>query len=164
VADAPVTYTGQGFSPKGDKDRYVLPATFRSRVTESSGNQNLLLVTLHPVYNCLVGYGTSHRDRQARLIDARAEAAYLAGEEFNPDSANAAFGDAVEVTYDNSGRLIIPAHLRQIAGIDEAIYFHGFRDTFLMWSPQVLEAETDRQWLVAKAACASLVAAQKGRK
>jgi MraZ protein len=140
VADAPVTYTGQGFSPKGDKDRYVLPAAFRSRVTESSGNQNLLLVTLHPAYNCLVGYGTSHRDRQARLIDA------------------------VEVTYDNSGRLIIPAHLRQIAGIDEAIYFHGFRDTFLMWSPEQLAKETDRQWLVAKAACASYVAAQKGRK
>lgn len=164
VAAGPVTFTGQGFSPKGDKDRFVLPASFRKLVTESSENQNLLLVTLHPVYNCLQGYGTSYRDRQARLIEERAQSAFLAGEEFNADSVNAAFGDAVEVAYDNSGRLIIPAHLRDIAGITDAIYFHGFRDTFLMWAPEVLAEETDRQWLVARSACASLTAAAKGRK
>jgi MraZ protein len=28
VTGKPVIYSGQGFSPKGDKDRFVLPAAF----------------------------------------------------------------------------------------------------------------------------------------
>lgn len=161
----PVTYLGQGFSLKGDKDRFVLPANFRKLVTESSDNHNLLYASLHPVHNCLVGFGASYIQRQAAMVDARAEKAFAEGLEFNADVANAMFGDATEIGYDNSGRCIIPAHLRNIVGITDKIYFHGFRDTFLMWAPDALAQETDRQWLVAKANCASyLETTARGRK
>jgi len=165
VVAGPVTYTGQGFSLKGDKDRFVLPASFRKLVTEGSSNQNLLFASLHPVHNCLVGFGKDYLDRQAAMIAARTESAFLSGDEFDADPVNALFGNAADIGYDNSGRFVMPVHLRNIVGITDAIYFHGFRDTFLMWAPDALAQETDRQWLVAKAACASLVDTHaRGRK
>ncbi|MBU6268904.1 MAG: hypothetical protein KGN34_15250 [Sphingomonadales bacterium] len=164
MAAEPVTYKGQDFSSKGDKDRFVLPAKFRKLVTQSSEGRNELLVTLHPELQCLIGFGESYRDHRAALIRARADEAFLAGKDFDADAMNTIFGDAVEVSYDNSGRMIVPAYLRNIAGITDSIFFYGFGDTFLMWAPSVLAAEPDRKWALARAACAAMAdLAAKGK-
>ncbi len=47
VTGSPVIYIGQGFSPKGDKERFVLPADVRKIVTEASANQNVMLAAKH---------------------------------------------------------------------------------------------------------------------
>ena len=40
-------YWGQGFSPRGEKNRFVLPTDFRSKVKESSGNNRILCLDKH---------------------------------------------------------------------------------------------------------------------
>ena len=149
---------------KGDKDRFVLTAKFRKQVTESSGG-NELLVTYQPDYKCLVGFGESYRDHRAALIRTRSDDAYLRGEKFDADEDSTIFGDAITVNYDSSGRMIIPAYMRRLAGITDAIFFFALGDTFLMWSPEVLAKQEARRWIVAREICQQMLEdARKGRK
>jgi MraZ protein len=155
VAGSPVIFGGHGFSPKGDKGRYVLPAHFRKVVTESSRGENTLYVTRHEQWNCLIGFGKSYYEKLDTEIDRDHEMALRAGQPFDRAARDLVFGNIVEIAYDNSGRLIIPSYLRDIVAIDEAVYFHATRETFTMWAPDVLEQQDGPQWAVAKAACAS---------
>lgn len=165
LAGSPVIYGGHGFSPKGDKGRYVLPAHFRKLVTESSSGENTLYVTKHDSWNCLVGFGKSYNDKLASEIDRDHEMALRGGQPFDLAARDLAFGNIVDIAYDNSGRLIVPTYLREIVDIDDHVYFHATRETFTMWAPDVLEQQDGPQWAVAKAACASFLnGAGRGRK
>jgi len=153
----PVIFSGQGFSPKGDKDRFVLPAAFRKAVTESSAGKNLLLVSKHATWPCLIGYGLSRREGLLAQIDREEEMASRAGQPFDRDMRYFQLFDDVEIGFDNSGRFVIPAHLRKLAGIGEAIYAQGAGPFFTLWAPEVLSQQDGPQWASAQAACASLL-------
>ncbi len=154
---SPVIFGGHGFSPKGDKGRYVLPAGFRKLVTESSRGENILHVTRHDELNCLIGFGRSHYDNLASQIDQDYQDALRLGQSFDRTAHNMIFGNIVDIAYDNSGRLIIPGYLRDIVEIDEQVYFHAAREIFMMWAPHVLQQQEGAQWAVAKSACASFL-------
>ena len=153
----PVIFSGQGFSPKGDKERHLLPASFRKGVSESSGGKNLLLVAKHPIWECLVGYGESRREGLMAEIDREYELALRAGQPFDRDMRYFQLFDCVEVGFDNSGRFIIPAHLKALVGITEGIYFQGSGPFFTLFAPDVLARQQGPQWASAQAACASLM-------
>ncbi len=157
VAGLPVIYSGQNLSPKGDKERFVLPAPFRKAVTESSAGKNLLYVSKHPVWDCLVGYGESRRDGLMAEIDRDHEMATRAGQPFDRDMRYFQLFDCAEVGFDNSGRFVIPAHLKALVGIGEHIFLQGSGPFFTMWAPDVVEKLEGPQWASAKAACASLM-------
>lgn len=157
MTGSPVIFGGHGFSPKGDKGRYVLPAQFRKLVTESSGGENTLHVTRHDDLNCLIGFGKSYYDKLDSKIDQDHDLAIRTNQPFDRTSRELIFGNIVDIAYDNSGRLIIPAYLRDIVEIDEQIYFHASREIFMMWAPHVLDRQDGPQWAVAKAACASFM-------
>ncbi len=157
VAGSPVIYGGHGFSPKGDKGRYVLPAHFRKLVTESSRGENILYVTRHEAWNCLIGFGKGYYEKLDSEIDRDHENALRAGQPFDRAARDLVFGNIVDIVYDNSGRLIIPTYLRGTVEIDDQIYFHATRETFTLWAPHVLEQQEGPQWAVAKAACASFL-------
>ena len=150
-------------SPKGDKDRYVLPASFRRTVTESSAGKNLLLVAKHEKWDCLIGYGESRRDGLLDQIDREEQLAATARQPFDRDMRYFQLFDCTEITFDNSGRFIIPAHLRKLVGITGTIFFQGAGPFFTLWSPDVLAAQQGPQWASAQAACASMVEGEPGR-
>jgi MraZ protein len=162
VAGKPVIYSGQGFSPKGDKDRFVLPAGFRKSVTESSEGKGVLLVSKHDKWECLIGYGLSRRDGFEAQIDREEELAARTGQPFDRDLRSFQLYDSAEISFDGSGRFIIPAHLRNLGGIGDAIYYQGAGPFFTLWSPEVLARQEGPQWASAQAACASLL--EGGRK
>ena len=159
----PVIYSGQGFSPKGDKDRYVLPASFRRTVTESSADKNLLLVSKHEKWNCLIGYGASRRDGLLAEIDRDYQVALGAGQPFDRDLRYFQLFDCTEISFDNSGRFVIPAHLKKLVGSTGSIFIQGSGPFFTLWSPDVLAAQEGPQWASAQAACASMVDAEPSR-
>jgi MraZ protein len=165
LTESPVIFGGHGFSPKGDKGRYVLPASFRKLVTESSRGENILHVTRHDEFNCLIGFGKSYYEKLAAKIDHDHDIAIRTNQKFDRTARELIFGNIVDIAYDNSGRLIIPGYLRDIVEIDEQVYFHASREIFMMWAPHVLERQEGPQWAVAKAACASFLnGAGKARK
>ncbi len=151
-----VIYSGQGFAARGDKDRYLLPPNFRKQVTESSGGRNLLLVSKHIEWNCLVGFGESRRQGLLAGIDREYEIAMAAGRPFDRDMRYFQLFDCTEISFDNSGRMVIPAHLRALVGIEKQVYFQGAGPFFTLWAPDMLAAQQGPQWASAQSACANL--------
>jgi len=73
------------------------------------------------------------------------------------------FGSFVQVNFDNSGRFILPAAMKQRVGIADAIYIHGTMDYFTIWSPEVLARMEGAEWDGPKDNCAAQMAAAGGR-
>jgi len=156
---------GQGFSPKGDKERFVLPADVRRIVTEASTNQTLMLVAKDDEWECLIACGTSYTQQLAEEIRAERAAALAKGQAVTRSKRQLLFGSFAQVNFDTSGRFVLPPHLKQPVGITDAIYIHGTMDYFTIWAPDVLMRQTGPEWDGAKATCASLMAAGgRGRK
>lgn len=149
-------YSGQAFSPAGDKNRFVLPPSFRKAVKESSGGR-ILCLDKHDRWNCLVGFGLSRNDELNAQIDREEERALRLGRDFDYDlRANQLFGFA-QVPFDDSGRFIMPDHLRTLGRVDDGLYFQGAGRFFTIWNPDELSQMGD-EWEAAQAACANLVA------
>lgn len=159
VTGFPVIYMGQGFSPKGDKERFVLPADIRKIVAEASDNINEMLVAKHEEWPCLFACGTSYKNQLAEEIRLKHAADVAAGRPSTRARDALVFGNLTRVAFDNSGRFILPAHMRGQATITDALYIHGTMDYFTLWSPDVLMAQTGDEWIGPKASCESYLAA-----
>lgn len=157
MAQAAFTYSGQGFSPRGEKSRFVLPAAFRKTVRESSGGTKTLCIAKHERWNCLIGFGLSRKDEFEALLDREEEIAARAGKDFDRDMRSMQLYGFSEMPFDDSGRFVIPDHLESLARFGDQLYFQGAGAFFMIWSPAVL-AEMGTGWEGAQAACASLAA------
>ena len=100
-----------------------------------------------------------HRPRGG---DREEERAIRTGTDFDRDlRANLLYG-FVEVPFDDSGRFVMPDHLRALAGIEDGLYFQGAGRFFTIWNPAKLAA-MGPEWAAAQAACASLLAEADGK-
>lgn len=149
-------YSGQAFSPSGGKGRFVLPPLFRKAVKESSGGRVLCLAK-HDRWNCLMGFGLSRKTELEDQLDREEDRADQRGKEFDRDLRAMQLFGFVEVPFDDSGRFVMPEHLRSLGNVDDGLYFHGGGRFFTIWNPQELSAMGD-QWESAQAACANLLA------
>ncbi|WP_226017181.1 division/cell wall cluster transcriptional repressor MraZ [Novosphingobium sp. FKTRR1] len=157
MAAVSTRYVGQGFSSRGDKNRFVLPACFRSAVKEASAGQRTLCLDVHHSLPCLVGFGLSRVDSFDDLI-ARSEAAALAvGEKFDRDTLQNQIYAFETTNFDDSGRFILPEALANHASIGEGIYFNGAGDSFTIWAPEVLFT-MPAGWDAAKTKCRAQMA------
>lgn len=158
-------YSGQAFSPAGDKGRFTLPPLFRKAVKESSDGR-ILCLAKHDRWNCLTGFGLSRRAELDAQLDREEERAIRMGEAFDRDFRSMHLFGFIEIPFDDSGRFVLPDHMRALAGIDDGgLYFQGAGRFFTIWNPQQLAA-MGPEWAPAQAACASLVseADNKGKR
>ena len=149
-------YSGQAYSPAGDKGRYTLPPLFRKAVKESSDGR-ILCLGKHDRWQCLTGFGLSRKPELEAQLDREEDRATQLGKDFDRDlRSNLLFG-FVEIPFDDSGRFVMPEHLRMLAGIEDGLYFQGAGRSFTIWNPDILAA-MGPDWAAAQAACASLLA------
>ncbi len=153
-------YSGQAFSPAGDKGRFVLPPAFRKAVKDSSGGR-VLCLSAHDRFDCLVGFGLSRTEKlEAQLEREEERAIRLAQADFDRDvRAQQLFGFE-QLPFDESGRFVMPEHLRDLGKVGDGLYFQGAGDFFFIWNPAEL-ALMGAEWKGAQASCAKLVAAAK---
>ena len=156
-------YSGQAYSPAGDKSRFVLPPLFRKAVKESS-NGRVLCLAKHDRWNCLIGFGLSRKEELEDQLDREEERALRLGkDDFDRDlRANQLFG-FVEIPFDDSGRFVMPDHLRTLGRVEDGLYFQGAGRFFTIWNPDELAA-MGSEWESAQAACANLLAEAKAKK
>jgi MraZ protein len=154
-------YSGQAFSLAGDKGRFVLPPSFRKAVKESSGGNRILCLAAHDRFDCLIGFGLSRTDKLEVQLEREEERAIRLGlAEFDRDvRAQQLFGFE-QLPYDDSGRFVMPEHLRDLGKVADGLYFQGAGDFFFVWNPEEL-ARMGPEFKGAQAACAKLVAAAK---
>ena len=156
-----VTYSGQDFSPRGEKGRYVLPTEFRKAVVESSGSKVLCLAK-HERWKCLTGFGLSREGELNAQLDREEERAIRTGRDFDADLRRIQLFGFKKISFDDSGRFIVPEHLAGIAGLTGDVFFQGAGSFFTLWNPDELY-RMGEGWESAQAACRAL-ADEAGRK
>jgi MraZ protein len=154
-------YSGQAYSPAGDKGRFVLPPLFRKAVRDSSEGRVLCLMK-HPGWNCLVGFGLSRKEELNAQLDREEEMAIRLGKEFDRDTRASQLFGFLEMPFDDSGRFVMPEHLRRIGLIEDGLYFQGGGRFFTLWNPAEL-AKMGDDWAGAKAACESFLEEAKAK-
>jgi MraZ protein len=162
VAERQVIYSGQGFSLRGEKDRFVLPPAFRKPVAESSDGK-ILCLAKHERWNCLTGFGLSRVAELNAKIERDEEKAIVRGEPFDADLRRMQAFGFQELPFDSSGRFIMPGYLSGLGKLGGAVFFHGSGDHFTLWNPEELYL-MGPGWEGPEAACRALAAeAGKGR-
>lgn len=161
-----VRYNGQGFSPKGEKDRFVLPPDFRKALKESGEGDKTLCLQLHPELSCIVAFGLSREGELDAQIDKEEENALRRGESFNRQVRSSQLFGFLKVPFDDSGRFVLPPRFVKGANISDRLYFQGAGPEFLIFNPDELMKLGDADWRHAKLACEDLAeqAAAKVRK
>ena len=149
-----VIFSGQGFSLKGEKGRFVLPPAFRKPVAESSDGKVLCLAK-HERWTCLTGFGLSRKPELEAQIEREEERATRLGREFDPDLRRLQLFGFAEIPFDASGRFIMPDHLAGLGSLSGGVYFHGAGSFFTLWSPAELY-RMGEGWDGAQAACRAL--------
>ena len=151
----PIIYSGNDFSPVGDKGRVVLPLKFRSLVIQSSGDRPVLYLSKHSKWNCLVGFGDSRRAEIDADLDLQQKMARERGEEFDYDTkAQLLLGGCEQVTIDGSGRFVVPNGLVGPGFVGKEMHFLGHIKFFTLWNPDELN-KMGPEFDTAKSMCAS---------
>jgi MraZ protein len=106
------------------KGRVILPARFRDQLVGGA-------VMARALDGCLAVYPSSEFDRvAAKLREAR---------ERGPrerQAARAFFSGAVEIAPDRQGRVAVPQHLRDYAGLEREVIVAGNYDHIEIWDAQ----------------------------
>ncbi|RDC59340.1 hypothetical protein HME9302_00527 [Alteripontixanthobacter maritimus] len=156
MAGAEVNFNGQGFSPAGDKSRFVLPPKFRKKIIEASEGRTLCLVA-DDTLNCLVGFGLSRENQLSQQLENEKRAAETLGKPFDYVTRSQQLFGYEEISFDDSGRFVMPSYLASLANISGGLYFRGGGPFFTLWAPEELH-KMGPGWAQAKAGCAEMEA------
>ena len=128
---------------------------------KESSDGRILCLAAHDRFACLVGFGLSRTAKLDAQLEREEERAIRLGlADFDRDvRAQQLFGFE-QLPFDESGRFVMPEHLRDLGNVGEGLYFQGAGDFFFVWNPDELD-RMGPEWKGAQAACAKLVAAAK---
>ncbi len=132
MAQRPAGYRGQGFSLRGEKDRFVLPPLFR-KVFAELGDEGVLCIAKHHKYPCLNAFGPSRTDSFEDILDQELENAVRRNLDFDRDLRATQMWTFTEVPFDKSGRFILPQRFCKVGGIGDNICFLGGGQFITMW-------------------------------
>ena len=163
MADRPFSFHGIGFSSRGEKDRFVLPPTFRKLVRDASLGSRILCLAKHDRWPCLTAFGTTRGDDLDAQVDKEEAAALTRGVEFDRELRLAHLASYVDVPFDDSGRFVFPDYLAKLAGLGDDAFFNGNGPFFTIWDPTAL-AGMGEGWAAMQAACNALADDAKGKR
>lgn len=165
AAKAASGYSGQGFSPRGEKGRYVLPPAFRNAIAPEAGDDRTLCIAKHDRWNCLIGFGLARTQLFEAQLDREEDNAVRMNREFDRELRSTQLWTFSEIPFDASGRFVMPEHLADLCEIDQGICFLGGGQFFTLWAPDQLYA-MGAGWEGQQAVCRKLEAdaAAKGKR
>ena len=135
-------FNGSALNAVDAKGRVSVPAFIRS-VVERRSEAKAIIIGAHEVDPCLTAYDLNY----ARNLYNENERRRLAEETADPRAhfsrARRTFGAIEEVSYDGSGRIILPPMMRRKGRIEDLALFVGVGGTFEIWNPQLALASGD---------------------
>lgn len=111
-----------------DKGRLTIPARYRPALATG-------IVVTRGLDGCLALYDTAGWDALAEQVDALPVTDRRAR-----DFRRFIFGSAAEATPDRQGRVLVPAYLRQYAGIDGEVTIVGMNTFIEIWNRETWQA------------------------
>ncbi|WP_171096822.1 MULTISPECIES: division/cell wall cluster transcriptional repressor MraZ [unclassified Ruegeria] len=137
-------FRGESHHKVDTKGRVSIPALFR-RVLEASdpnwqpgGSPELVIVYGGPNRKFLECYSMEAIDEVDAKIDALPR-----GSTQRKMLQRMFHGQSFPTTVDETGRLVLPAKLRDKIGLEKEAFFIAAGDTFQIWKPEVYEAEAE---------------------
>jgi len=146
------SFHGVGFSLQGDKNRFVLPPTFRKLVKDASAGSRILCVAKHDRWPCLTGFGTSRLEAFIAQVEREEATALARSAPYDPEQRMALLSTFENLPFDDSGRFVLPEYLGKQAGLTSEAYFNGNGPFFTIWNPDAL-MEMGPGWEPMQAAC-----------
>ncbi len=129
------------------KNRLSIPAAYREVVQRRSQTRTVVLAPHPRGLPCLVGYDVARTERLQQQLETKYGADYGEARE---DEARALFGLSEDVDYDDNGRILLSADLRDWAEIGKLAFFIAAGDYFEIWNPQTLLQERGSDPLIAR--------------
>ncbi len=119
------------------KGRISVPASFRASVA----NENFAGVVLYRSFtnNCIEGLSMSRMEQMAAAADKKG----VFDSELDDLSAML-FADARQLSFDVTGRIVIPADMLKYAGITDTAVFVGRGNSFQIWNPIAFRAAQEK--------------------
>ena len=140
-------FSGAALTAIDPKGRLAIPASFRNPLMATSGNERW--VVFQPVIEegCIQCYGTDRMRALHESMKKREALALEKGEMFNSRKiAGPLFTGMKPISFDASGRLILPPVLRAAAGITDLVFFAANSVDFTMWNPHKLLERTEPEY------------------
>lgn len=122
------------------KGRVAIPARYRESIL-NAGNGSMVVTLNNTKERCLWLYAVDQWLKVEKKI--------VALPSFNPEHQKLKrfmVGHANDVDMDSSGRILLPAHLREFAGLDKTVFMVGQGNKFEIWSKDMWEAKR-ADWL-----------------
>jgi MraZ protein len=141
AADAPLggwmaRFTGTYVNKVDKKGRVSVPASFRTTLEAMGGPVVNLKPT--PDRRALDGVTEAYMDEVQRRLDAM--------DLYSPEREALEireFSETQHLQMDPEGRIILPRHMLELAGITETVAFMGLGSRFQLWEPNALKAHQD---------------------
>jgi len=130
------------------KGRLVLPTRYRERVAERCGGK--LILTIHPGGECLLIYPLPDWEELERKL--------MRLPNLRPDAQRVQrllVGHAADLELDAHGRMLLPANLRDFAGLSRDAVLIGQGSHFELWDETRWNTGRD-QWLKSKTSSTDL--------
>ena len=137
-------FQGSALNAVDAKGRLSVPAFVRSTI-ERRSDARAIVVGVHEVAPCLVAYGRGY----ARYLFNEIERRRLAEEEkggaldVHYSRARRAFGMTEDVSYDTSGRIVLPPMMRRRGKIEDLALFIGIGPVVEIWNPRLALEQDD---------------------
>jgi len=158
----PKFYSGFGFSLRGEKNRFVLPPSFRNTIFGASGTRTLCLVQ-NKDPRCLTGFGLNRAEDLEEQLAREEDNAIRLGREFNEFQRRKQLFTFEQIPFDASGRFVMPDYLVESAGLEDSFCAIGFGKYFTLWAPGQLYAQDAADYGAEQAACRSLEAEARAK-
>ncbi|MCB9965939.1 MAG: division/cell wall cluster transcriptional repressor MraZ [Rhodospirillales bacterium] len=128
------------------KGRVSIPSHFRAALSGQSFQGVVLFPSHH--YACLEGFGWDYIEEISQRLDTMD---FFSNEQ--DDLATTIFGESVQLSFDNEGRILLPQGLREHAALDGDAVFVGLGRKFQVWEPAAFEQRKaeSRQGIKSKA-------------
>lgn len=140
-------FSGAALTAIDLKGRLAIPATFRNPLIATSKNERWVVFQPMIEDECIQCFGTDRMDSLFEAVKRREALAIENGEMFDSrKTGGPTFTGLKPISFDASGRLILPPILRAAAGIEDLVFFAGNAVDFTMWNPYKLLERTEPQY------------------
>jgi len=119
------------------KGRVSVPASFRAALSTEISQGVVLFRSSSE--QCIEGFAYGAMEE----ISARLDQFDLFSSE-QDDLATAIFSEAIQLSLDGDGRIILPADLIEYAGLDDQAAFAGLGKKFQIWNPEAYQSRRER--------------------
>jgi MraZ protein len=132
-------FNGSALNAVDAKGRLSIPAFIRG-VVERRSDARAIIIAPHEVDPCLIAYDRGYarnlfiENERRRLLEESNASGDNVG---HFRRARRTFGLTEDVSYDPSGRIILPPMMRRKGRIEDLALFVGVGGTFEIWNPQV---------------------------